>query len=87
MGIYTNMVFLLISYSTERIGDGPDPLPTPPPVNETADDTIEEFFSDSTEKVKTVVFDDSFLLGSIIVLLIGGIIIAIKSQTAIFEVE
>jgi hypothetical protein len=86
-GIHTNMVFLFIAHSTKRIGDGPDPLPSSPPVNKTADDTIEEFFNDSTNMVKTVIFDDSFLLGSIIVLLIGGIIIAIKSQTAVFEVD
>ena len=85
--IYTNMVFLFISHSTKRIGDGPDAPPPQPPSNETIDDTIDKFFEDATEKVKTTVFNDSFLLGTIIVLLIGGIIIAIKSQTAIFEVE
>lgn len=86
-GIYTNMVFLFILHSTQRIGDGPDPEPEQNPTNGTVDDSIDQFFDQAGDVVLTTVFNDSFLLGAIIVLLIGGIVISIKSQTQIFEVE
>ncbi len=84
-GIYTNMVFLFQSYSTQRIGDGPDP--SPPSTNSTANNSIDEFFNNTQEAAFKFMFNDSVILIATVVLLISGLFIYLKAQSTVYIIE
>lgn len=83
-GIYTNMVFLFQSYSTQRIGDGPDAVPG----NKTgANQTIEDFFDTTQEKVVNFMFNDTVILTGMVILLLAGLFMFLKSQSAVYIIQ
>ncbi len=84
-GIYTNMVFLFQSYSTQRIGDGPDPSPTNS--NSTQNNSIDEFLHDAQQATFNFMFNDSVILVGTIILLISGLLIYLKAQSTVYLIE